>query len=145
MLTTCPFCASNQVNLRDAAQVAMRPRFLVPFSVDSKTVAASAKAWLGKGWMHPAGLAKMASVESFTGIYLSYWTFSADMHSTWEAEVGYERSESYYDSSSGEWRTRTVIDWEWQNGSVHPSVDNLLIPGSTRLSKRLPSLPVQCP
>ena len=40
----------------------------------------------------------MARVDRFVGIYLPYWTFSARLDADWEAECGYERTETYTDS-----------------------------------------------
>ena len=135
LTATCPFCASNRVTLRVAAQDAIRPRFLVPFKISIENVRASAQQWMGKGWFHPAELANAAILQRFTGIYLPFWTFDADIRSDWRAEVGYERQESYYDASDKSWKTRTVIDWRWENGRVTVSVDDLLIVGSSRLSR----------
>lgn len=134
---TCPFCASNRVNASPAQVDQLRPRFLIPFKVQPDQAKASAREWLGKGWYHPAELAKLAAADKFTGIYLPFWTFSAEIPSEWRAEVGYEHTERYYDHSSKEWKTRTVIRWRWENGRVRINVDDLLVPGSTHISQRL--------
>jgi predicted RNA-binding Zn-ribbon protein involved in translation (DUF1610 family) len=135
LTATCPFCASNRVSLRLAAQDAIRPRFLVPFKVPLENIRSRAQEWMGKGWYHPAELANSAIIQRFTGIYLPFWTFDADITADWRAEVGYERQESYYDAGDKSWKTRTVIDWRWENGRVKVSVDDLLIVGSSRLSR----------
>jgi hypothetical protein len=57
-------------------------------------------------------------LDRLTGVYLPFWTFDADIHSKWKAEVGYEREERYYDHASKEWKSRTVIDWRWENGGL---------------------------
>jgi DNA-directed RNA polymerase subunit RPC12/RpoP len=131
---TCPFCASNKVNVHATPADPLRPRFLIPFKVTPEATRALAHAWLGKGWFHPAELAGSALVDHFTGVYLPFWTFSAKIGSRWKAEVGYEREERYYDSSDKEWKTRTVIDWRWENGQVRINIDDLLIIGSSHLS-----------
>ena len=69
------------------------------------------------------------------GVYLPFWTFSAQITSTWKAEVGYEHEERYYDDNAKEWRTRTEIDWRWENGRVSINVADLLISGSSHLSQ----------
>ncbi|MEJ2600282.1 MAG: hypothetical protein P8Z00_18245 [Anaerolineales bacterium] len=135
LTATCPFCASNRVTLRVAAQDAIRPRFLVPFKIPLETVRTKALEWMGRGWFHPAELAHSAIIQRFTGIYLPFWTFDAEITALWRAEVGYERQERYYDPGDKSWKTRTVIDWRWENGKVSLAIDDLLIVGSSRLSR----------
>lgn len=134
LTATCPFCASNQVNVREAASDQLRPRFLIPFKIQPDATKTRAKEWLGKGWLHPPELQSAALVDHFTGIYLPFWTFDARITSDWRAEVGYPHTESYYDSHSKTHRTRTVIRWRWENGRVTVNVDDLLIPGTSRVS-----------
>jgi DNA-directed RNA polymerase subunit RPC12/RpoP len=131
---SCPFCASNKVNVRTAANDQLRPRFLIPFKVQASTVRKRATEWLGKGWFHPSELSSASVVDRFTGVYLPFWTFDANITASWKAEVGHERQQRYYDSGSKSWKTRTVIDWRWENGQVKVDIDDLLIIGSSRLS-----------
>jgi DNA-directed RNA polymerase subunit RPC12/RpoP len=135
LTSTCPFCASNKVNVRTAPADNLRPRYLVPFKIKAETIATAAKTWLTQGWFHPTELSTSSVVDRLVGIYLSFWTFDADIASDWKAEVGYERQERYYDSSAKEWSSRTVIDWRWENGSVNTSINNLLVSASTRVSR----------
>ncbi len=132
--TTCPFCASNRVTLRVAAQDALRPRFVIPFRIPIETVHVKTQEWMGKGWFHPAELTHSAIIQRFSDIYLPFWTFDADISAQWQAEVGYERQESYYDAGDKSWKTRTVIDWRWEDGNVSLAIDDLVIVGSSRLS-----------
>ena len=134
---SCPFCASNKVNVHAAPSDVLRPRYLVPFTTEKQIVRKKALEWLGKGWFHPAELSASAVIDRFHGIYLPFWTFDAYITANWKAQVGYERQESYYDSSSKTWKTRTVIDWRWEDGQVALDADDLLIPGSSRVSRIL--------
>ncbi len=134
---SCPFCASNQINVREhALATGLRPTALVRFAVLDSDVSAAVKSWLGKGWFHPGDLASVTSVDRFMGIYLPYWTFSAKLDSDWKAEVGTSRTESYR-ASDGTWKTRTVIDWQWRSGHVHLEIDDALVPGTTKVSQKL--------
>ncbi len=138
LTATCPFCASPQVNVREHATVqGLRPTALLPFTTRPEEARKAASTWLGKGWLHPGDLASIASVGGLTGIYLPYWAFSADVDSSWSAEVGTTRTESYYDHESKSWKTRTVIEWEWRNGRVQQRVPGMLVPGTSRLSRLL--------
>jgi len=137
LAATCPFCASNQVNLRQAPGDHLRPRFLVPFQVQAADCQQRARVWLGRGWYHPRALADSAAVQPFSGVYLPFWTFSAQVNSSWRAEVGHERTESYYDAASKSMRTRVVIDWRWETGQVQADYRDLLVQGSSNVSRVL--------
>lgn len=132
---TCPFCASNKVNVRTAVAEQLRPRFLVPFKLQPEEIRKRAVAWLGKGWFHPAELASASVVENFNGVYLPFWTFGASITAVWKAQVGHERREAYYDSASKSWKTRIVIDWRWEDGQVPAKIDDLVVTGSSHVSR----------
>lgn len=134
---TCPFCASNKVAVRAATGDQLRPRVLIPFKITPGDLRPRVSKWLGQGWFHPQGLATAAGVDRFIGIYLPFWTFDARMDTDWKAEIGHERQESYYDSDAKEWKTRTVVDWRWESGSVTVPIDDWLVPGTLRVSNRL--------
>lgn len=132
---TCAFCGSNKVIQRQAAQDILRPRFVAPFKIDSARCTTIAREWLGGSWMVPADLRLGAKTAVFTGVYLPYWTFDADTHATWKAEVGYTRTERYW--ANGEWKERTVTDWRWESGTANVTIDDLLVPGTSRVSANL--------
>jgi predicted RNA-binding Zn-ribbon protein involved in translation (DUF1610 family) len=135
--STCPFCASNRVIARVATQDTLRPRFLIPFKLELQDCRPQVKEWLGKGWMHPTDLSRTAASAQFNGIYLPFWTFDAMIRANWRAEVGYERTERFYDNSSKSWKTRTRIDWRWESGQVTQTPDDWLGIGTTRISQIL--------
>lgn len=132
---TCPFCASNKVNVRVAQSSHLRPRYLVPFKILAETNRARAREWLGKGWFHPDALAPSAILDHFSGVYMPFWTFDAQISAAWKAEVGHEHQERYYDSGSKSWKTRIVIRWRWQSGRVNLTIDDLLVSGSAHASR----------
>ncbi len=134
LITTCSFCGSNQVISRADTQGGLRPNFLIPFKIDPQSTDREIRDWLGKGWMFPAGLINAGASLLLRGIYLPFWTFSTTIASTWEAQVGYERTERYYDSGSKSWQTRTVIDWRWENGQVSVPIRDMLEPGCQNVS-----------
>jgi hypothetical protein len=135
LTSTCPFCASNKVNISSAPSEQLRPRFLIPFKVQADALRAKTSECLGKGWFHPGDLSKSIMVDRFTGVYLPYWTFSARISSSWKAEVGHERTVRRYNASTKTWETHTVIDWRWENGQVGLAISDLPICGSTHLSR----------
>jgi hypothetical protein len=132
---TCTFCGSNQVIQRQAAQDILRPRFLIPFKLEPDACQKITGEWLGSSWMTPAALQKLAALAKFNGVFLPFWTFGATTRADWKAQVGHTRTERYYEN--GEWRTRTVTDWVWESGQATLKIEDLLQPGTARLSARL--------
>ena len=132
---TCPFCDSNKVIQREAPQDVLRPRFLIPFKIEGDACHDIAREWLGSSWMTPNALRRLAEVEEFSGVYLPFWTFDATTDADWRAEVGHTKTERYY--SNGEWKTRTKTVWKWESGHVRRDFDDLVIEGTSRLSKLL--------
>ncbi len=135
LTVTCPFCTSNRVNVRAAPADQLRPRFLVPFKIKPDQLRSRVTEWLGKGWYHPKELAASSVLDRFSGVYLPFWTFDTQIAASWKAEVGHERQERYYDGGSKEWRTRTVIDWRWENGQVVLNIDDYLVNASANISQ----------
>jgi DNA-directed RNA polymerase subunit RPC12/RpoP len=131
MSTTCPFCASNQVNLTASLEDSLRPRFLIPFKVKPDQNKRLAASWLGKGWFHPDELVSNAVLRHFIGVYLPFWTFDARVDASWRAQVGYERTERHYNAREKRWETRIRIDWRWENGAVRLNIDDLLVTGTS--------------
>jgi len=134
---TCPFCGSNQVVQQDAPQDVLRPRFLVPFQIDGPSCERITRDWLGSSWMTPKALRALARVADFSGVYLPYWTFDARTTGDWRGEVGHQHTERYYDSSDRTWKSRTVTVWRWESGRAQVTFDDVLVSGSTRISRVL--------
>jgi predicted RNA-binding Zn-ribbon protein involved in translation (DUF1610 family) len=132
---TCPFCGSNKVLQRQAPQDILRPRFLIPFKIDTPVCDKIARDWLGKSWMVPGDLRNSSKLGSFSPVYLPYWTFDADTSASWKAEVGHQKTERYYED--GKWKERTVTVWRWESGNVSLRIDDHLEPGTAKLSRVL--------
>lgn len=132
LTSTCAFCGSHRVLARNAAGDVLRPTALVPFSVDQHQCQAQVAEWLGRGWMHPPELRSVRALREMGGVYLPYWTFDARVRADWKAQVGTERTETYFEH--GERRTRTVIDWHWRSGQVVLPINDHMVPGSARVS-----------
>jgi predicted RNA-binding Zn-ribbon protein involved in translation (DUF1610 family) len=136
MLThTCPFCASNQVVQMQAPQDALRPRFLIPFSVTLDQCREKVGGWLEGSWMTPGGLRSLARAAEFTPIYIPAWTFDAHSRASWRAEVGH--TQRYTVRVNGRTQTRTRTVWRWESGHVDQFFDDMLIPGTSKLSQFL--------
>lgn len=129
--TSCPYCASNQVNLTTSLDEFLQPRFLIPFKITMEQTHQLARNWLGKGWFHPDELAASSVIRRFTGIYLPFWTFDARVTAHWKAQVGCQKTVRHYNASQKRWETRTKIEWRWENGTVPLNIDDHLVTGSS--------------
>ncbi|MEI2610672.1 MAG: hypothetical protein V9G20_18755 [Candidatus Promineifilaceae bacterium] len=132
---TCPFCGSNQVIQQKAAQDVLRPRFLIPLQITAEQCAGQVRQWLGSSWMTPGSLRDLAKLAEFTPIYLPYWTFDAITRADWKAEVGHTRT--YTTGSGKNRRTHTQTVWRWESGQASLTIDDLCVPGTSRLSQIL--------
>lgn len=137
LATTCPFCGSNRVSARTAIADAFRPRYLIPFKIERNACTDLARAWLQRGWLYPRDLVNVARSAQFTGIYLSFWTFHANVNADWRAEVGYERTENYFDVTQAKFKTRQIIDWKWEQRALTVPFQNQLGTGNTHIAPRL--------
>ena len=134
---TCAFCGSNQVIFRDASQEMLRPRYLIPFKLETNECQHIARQWLASSWMTPAVLKQVAHIQAFTGVYLPFWTFDSTTAASWRGEVAHTKTERYYDPGSRSWKTRTRTVWRWESGQVGLVIDDLLVVGTNRLSQIL--------
>jgi predicted RNA-binding Zn-ribbon protein involved in translation (DUF1610 family) len=139
LTATCPFCASNQVNVTTCTNADLRPRFLIPFKITPEYSKGLVRDWLGKGWFHPNELSANTVLGRLSGLYLPFWTFDTRVKADWRAQVGYEKSERHYNHSQKRWETRTRIVWRWEEGTIAFNIDDFLMTGSSprRLSHRI--------
>lgn len=139
MASSCPYCGSNKVNLSFQKTKSLRPQVLLPFRATPEMLKPQIQAWLGKGWMHPKELQTVAQLDNMNPIYLPYWTFSAQIDADWKAEVGHYETERYYDSASKSYKTRQVLRWRWENGSISHQFSDITVNGvdPKRLNHRM--------
>jgi predicted RNA-binding Zn-ribbon protein involved in translation (DUF1610 family) len=139
LTSTCPYCASNQVNVTTCTDENLRPRFLVPFKITGEQSQGLVRDWLGKGWFHPKELSTNTVLARLSGLYLPFWTFDTRIQANWRAQVGYEKTVRHYNASQKRWENRTKIVWRWEEGAVSYDIDDFLITGSApqRISHRI--------
>lgn len=147
MLThTCPFCGSNAVVQTRAAQDVLRPRFLIPFVTTTEDCRQKTAVWLNNSWMLPKDLQNLARSAEYTPIYIPFWTFDAHTKASWRAEVrNTDARRRSYSAPNWEWERPLLLklanrdgkQWDWENGAVSLVTDDMLISGSSKLSKTL--------
>lgn len=104
----CPYCGSNQV-MEASGVKTMAPGGVVPFKIDKETAGVKFTTWIKRKWFCPKAAKESAKAESFTGIYLPYWTFDADTFSTYTGEYGYQKKRRQGDKEE--------VYYEWHRGS----------------------------
>jgi DNA-directed RNA polymerase subunit RPC12/RpoP len=135
MTYSCAFCGSNKVIQKQADQNHLRPRFLIPFMLEPDQCLIITQEWIGSSWMTPAKLRQASQLNNFNGVYLPYWTFDSTTRAAWKAQVGHIETERYF--SDGKWKTRQVTVWRWESGKAQLDINDLIIPGTSRLSQKL--------
>jgi DNA-directed RNA polymerase subunit RPC12/RpoP len=130
--SSCPYCASNKVNVQTVVDDKLRPKFLITFKTTIESVRSIAGQWLGKGWFHPPTLTSGTALRNFSAIYLPYWAFEAHVSAKWRAEVGREEHYRVYNSASKSWETRTRIVWEWKQGMLHLPFEDYMVIGISK-------------
>jgi DNA-directed RNA polymerase subunit RPC12/RpoP len=141
--TACAFCGSKQVLAQETNQGAIRPESLVPFKVTKEDANGRFGAWIGKLWLRPGDLKRMAKVQEIGGVYVPFWIFASFVRSQWRAERGwyYYETESYTENVDGrnEARTRQVQRTRWEPASGHreDQYDDVLVCASKGLPDHL--------
>jgi hypothetical protein len=80
---------------------------------------------------------RLARIADFVPVFIPFWTFDSTANATWRAEVGHTQTSRRYNSQTKSWTTTSKTVWRWESGSVNHFFDDLVVSGTTRLSKRL--------
>ncbi len=138
--TRCDFCDSAQVMEQQSDRNVLRPESLVPFHVDKKVAGEKFSGSIHGLWFRPSDLKHRAEVSEMNGVYVPYWTFDAQVDSSWKAQAGYHyyETETYTErDASGNTvrRTRQVqrTRWVWSSGRRDDLYDDLLVCASRGL------------
>ncbi len=84
----CPFCGTPVVSETRHSNM-IKPKSLLPFSVDQKTAGDMFQRWLKSLWFAPNALKKYARSETkLKGVYLPFWTFDSDTTTVYRGERG---------------------------------------------------------
>ncbi|MBN2800374.1 MAG: hypothetical protein JXX28_14640 [Deltaproteobacteria bacterium] len=135
--SVCPFCAVAAVVDSGGAHPTLRPSSMLPLTLSAAEARAHLSGWLGGGWLNPAALTAGVRLEELKGVFLPWWAFSADLHATWDAEIGREETRTTWDSDSNSYKTHTVIVWRREQGSVLLQPRDHLTAATERLAPAL--------
>lgn len=133
---SCPFCGTPLVIRSGSTCSIIKPKYLLPFSIDKKKAFDEFKTWLRKLWWAPNDLKKFAENEKLNGMYIPYWTYDSNTISHYSGMRGdhYYVTETYTDSN-GRSQTRQVQKTRWTpvSGTVYENFDDLLVAASHSL------------
>lgn len=119
----CPYCGSNQVTEAGDKQT-MAPGGVVPFKIDQKEAGSRFINWIKKKFYCPKAAKESAKPQNFKGMYLPYWTFDSQTHSTYTAQYGKDRTIKNGD------KEETVTDWFNTSGTYGKFFDDELVCGT---------------
>lgn len=128
----CPYCGSNQIMEQETNVKVMAPGGVVPFQLDSKSAASRFKSWIKGQFFCPKQAKESAKPNSFTGMYLPFWTFDSKTSSSYTGQYGIVTQRRTKDG-------KTVSETHWRNTSGHYSrfFDDILVCGSTRQNEQM--------
>ncbi|MDQ2090783.1 TFIIB-type zinc finger domain-containing protein [Marimonas arenosa] len=134
----CPFCATPVVT-DTGTHRHIKPRGVLPFTLDERTARKAMTDWLGRLWFAPNGLQDYARKgRRMQGIYVPYWTFDADTKSRYTGERGtiyYVTRTVMRDGKQVQQRVQK-IRWRPASGRVARFFDDILVLASRSLPKR---------
>jgi len=151
LASRCTFCGSPAVS-SGASRRPIRASSVLPFAVDRHTAERAFSRWLGRLWFRPNDLASLAILHQLAGVYVPFWSFDAEVDSSWTAEAGthyYVNTDSGSDDTSDDDYTIQQKDarskkrrtrhtrWERAWGRRHDRYVDLLVCASHGLPREL--------
>ena len=85
--TVCPMCGSTQL-LESRQEAGVPPDGVIPFRVDRETAQQNFAKWVKSRWFAPNRLKQAYQAGKLQGIYLPFWTFDAQVTSTYWGQGG---------------------------------------------------------
>lgn len=76
----CEFCGSTQLVPYEEVKEAFSPESLLPMKIAQSKARELIKTWYGSRWFAPNKLKKAALTDTVKGLYISYWTFDAQVN-----------------------------------------------------------------
>ena len=85
----CDFCGSNTVIEHDVVEHDENlPQFLIPFKVEKNKATDIFREWTQKGLFVKSDFKTSVRQGKFEGVYIPFWRYAADTHSSWNGENG---------------------------------------------------------
>jgi ribosomal protein S27E len=139
----CPFCAARIVTQPKAASPLVAPNALLPFKIPLDGARNLVRNWIGSLWFAPNALAKMSSVDALKGVYLPYWSYSAQTITLYVGERGDHYTEMVTErNNQGQMVQRQVIRVRWSGakGVVEGPFHDVLVVATKVVDRRVTAL-----
>jgi Zn finger protein HypA/HybF involved in hydrogenase expression len=137
----CAFCATPLVSVSAHSERRIRPRAVVPFTLEPKGAQDVFRRWIAGRWFAPNALKQTVSaVQGVRGVYVPCWTFDAQTTSAYDGQRGVDRTvrdERIDGQGNRVETTRTETDWYPASGTVSLSFDDELIDASSSVPDHL--------
>lgn len=134
----CPFCATPVVTDTGESRH-VKPKGVLPFSIDERAGHKAMTDWLGRLWFAPNGLKEYARKgRRMEGIYVPYWTYDADTRSSYSGQRGtvYYVTETVMVDGKPQAKQVAKVRWRPVSGRVKRFFDDVLVLASKSLPKR---------
>lgn len=119
--TVCPMCGSTQL-LEGRQEAGVPPDGLIPFRIDRETAQQNFSKWVKSRWFAPNRLKQAYQSGKLQGIYLPFWTFDAEVTTTYWGEGG-----NTYTTRDSKGNTHVRVSWRPVSGVVGGSYDDLQV------------------
>jgi hypothetical protein len=116
----CPFCGSDNLDEQGDVKV-LRPRRVVPLSIDEREALIRLRKWLGSSFWRPGDLAQAAEVAHLRPVFVPFWSFAARLFTYWTADTSQTPP-----GARG--------DWFPMFGENHSTYEGVLVGGSSTLT-----------
>ncbi|MDA1035993.1 MAG: hypothetical protein O3B65_03820, partial [Chloroflexi bacterium] len=130
----CPFCGSTVVATGGSRQQ-IKPRALLPFSIEQDNARQLFRKWISKRWFAPNKFKKRARLDStLSGMYVPHWTYDAKASTEFQGARGI-----YYYVTVGSGKQRRQVRrtaWTPVSGIVNNEFDDLLVPATHTLPRK---------
>ena len=140
---TCPFCGTALVLKGGTTSSTIKPKYLLPFSIDKKKGIDLFKKWISGLWWAPNDLKAIAQNDKLKGLYIPYWTYDYNTLSHYTGLQGthYYVTETYTETENGQTVTKTrevqKTNWITVSGTVTDDFDDMLVNASKSLPEKL--------
>lgn len=127
MTATCPFCGSHYVSEAVPTPGVILPETMMPFRISREVATERFGKWVKKRWLAPRAFIKGQHKAELCGIYIPFWTFDAQITTSFRGWGGRKRTVRYTVRVNGrtETRTKTVIDWYPISGNERMRFDDI--------------------
>lgn len=137
--TQCPFCGTPVVT-DTGTHRHIKPAAVLPFKLSQSQAQEAMRNWLGRLWFAPNKLKRYARSDGsrLAGLYVPYWSFDSDTHSSYTGE----RGDAYYETRTvtrnGKQTTERVrkIRWTRVSGRIARKFTDVLIMAAQSLPRK---------